>query len=83
MARSRSTSALVALDASLQALTELAMDVFGSERDALAWLDWPHPFLAGARPRQHAMTSQHGAERVLDLLLRIKFIVGAWLTHEG
>lgn len=55
-----------------RAIMRLAFEVFDSEADATRWLASPHPMLDGETPLVAAQ-SAHGAERVKDILMAIKY----------
>ncbi|WP_051237299.1 antitoxin Xre/MbcA/ParS toxin-binding domain-containing protein [Ottowia thiooxydans] len=52
-------------------MNQLARDVFDSDETALAWLNRPHPMLAGRAPFDWAR-SAYGSERVKEILIACK-----------
>lgn len=45
-----------------------AVEVIGTSVRAMAWLDTPHPDLAGQTPAERTVTSEEGAEIVRSML---------------
>jgi putative toxin-antitoxin system antitoxin component (TIGR02293 family) len=59
--------------ARLARLWAFAVDVWGSDAEALRFLAEPHPILEGRVPRDVAVETEIGARAVEDLLGRLKY----------
>ncbi len=59
--------------ARLARLWALAVDVWGTDSEALRFLAEPHPMLEGRVPRDVAVETEIGARAVEDLLGRLKY----------